>query len=112
MRGEVYIGQTSRCINDRLAEHKINLKNETSDSLLVRQCLYCTDYPICEHFWNETEILVKEGDGDRYLILETIRIGSKPDDVNRKTSLVFEATTKLFLGLSSMYSLRVTGFSS
>lgn len=38
-------------------------KNKASESLLVKNCLYCTQCPVCESLRNKTNVLVKE----RYL---------------------------------------------
>lgn len=51
--------------------------------------------------WNETEGLVKERNDDTFLILENLRIGSKPDVNINGASLVFAASTELFLGLNA-----------
>lgn len=35
-------------------------KNKASEALLVRHCLHCTDFLVCEALWNELDVLVKE----------------------------------------------------
>lgn len=97
--GNVYIEQTSRCINERLTEHRRNIKNKASPSLLVWHCLYCTDHPVCELLWNEIEVFLKKRVDDTCLILETIGIGFKPEVVISEPSLVFRSNTQLFLSL-------------
>lgn len=58
--GKVYIGQTGRCINDRLREHQLSIKNKTG-SHLPHHCLACEDKP-CRPLINETTVLGKGRD--------------------------------------------------
>lgn len=51
--------------------------------------------------WDETEVLVKETNVDKHLILETLRIGCDPGVVITESSPV--RSTKLFLGLNTSF---------
>ncbi|XP_065288624.1 uncharacterized protein [Dermacentor albipictus] len=76
--GKAYIGQTGRCINERLGEHARNLSNlKDKYAHLVAHVIGCTG---CEARLGETKILGKSADETARVSLETFYIhkyGSK-----------------------------------
>lgn len=52
--------------------------------------------------WDQTEVLVKEGNDNNRVILETLRVGSKLDVVICEASLVLGGSAKLFPSSSAM----------
>ena len=55
--GKVYIGQSGRCINDRVREHALSMRNGTG-SHLPHHCKECS----CEPLLNSTSILRRSKD--------------------------------------------------
>lgn len=57
--GLCYVGQTGHCINDRLLEHKRNVRNRCPNSELAKHISECGSY---SPLWKETSVLFKERD--------------------------------------------------
>lgn len=57
--GACYVGQTARCNNDRLTEHKRAVKNKTESSELAKHLSSCNKYVVV---WQNTRVLYKEKD--------------------------------------------------
>ena len=55
--GFKYVGQTSRCLNDRLTEHKRNFKIKAPNSEIARHAQECIN---CTIQWSETDVVHKE----------------------------------------------------
>lgn len=64
--------------------------------MLVRRCLYYTDYSGCEPIINETEVLVKGRNDGKRLILENLLISCKPDGVISDFSLMLGQVERVF----------------
>ena len=93
--GFKYVGQTSRCINDRLTEHKRNVKNNASNSELARHLLECNN---CKANWSETEVVHKERNDMKRVVQETICIKTSGNRISQ-ASLQFGNECKQFLRL-------------
>lgn len=70
--------------------------------MLEGDFLYCTGCPGSMPVWDQTEVLVKEGNDNNRVILETLRVGSKLDVVICEASLVLGGSAKLFPSSSAM----------
>lgn len=55
-----YVGQTGRCINDRLREHKLSMKNDYGSNLPLH-CKACVNEnkQVCEERLHDATILLK-----------------------------------------------------
>ncbi|XP_040071196.1 uncharacterized protein LOC115320437 [Ixodes scapularis] len=91
--GFKYVGQTSRCINDRLSEHKRNVKNNAPNSEIAKHVNECNN---CTAIWSETEIIHKERNDTKRLVRETVRIKSLGNCISQ-ASLQFGKNSKSFL---------------
>lgn len=61
--GQIYIGQTGRCINTRLKEHANNLEANKSNHLVdhVRDCQFCfPSLPYCDILYKHPSRLTRE----------------------------------------------------
>lgn len=65
-----YLGQTSRCINEKLTEHKRNPRNKASNFELAK---HLKQYHACEANWSKTEVSHKEHNHMKRAVQETIR---------------------------------------
>uniref|UniRef100_A0A6M2CSQ5 Putative tick transposon n=1 Tax=Rhipicephalus microplus TaxID=6941 RepID=A0A6M2CSQ5_RHIMP len=72
--GKMYIGQTGRCINTRLTEHKRALANNAY-SHLRRHCLECG----CSPLFSETKILASHRDKMTREVIEAFHIAKRKD---------------------------------
>lgn len=73
--GKIYIGQTGRCINDRLREHKLSLKNGTGSNLPLH-CKECRkeENKTCETRLQDTSIVSKINNTIARELIEAHRI--------------------------------------
>lgn len=77
--GKVYIGQSGRCVNERLMEHNASLK-ASAHSHLAMHCHKCGCYPVL----HETEILFRHKDQATREIVEAFHIRKRgPDCVSQ-----------------------------
>lgn len=67
-----YAGQTSKCLNDRLTEHKHNVKVKAPNSDIARHAQECNN---CMIQWPETEVVHKD--------FNDMKKGSKRDSPNK-----------------------------
>lgn len=93
--GFAYVGQTSRCVNDRLTEHKRNVRINATNSEIAKHINECNN---CTALWSETEIIHKEVNDSKRLVRETIRIKSIGNCISQ-ASLQLGNNAKAFLGL-------------
>uniref|UniRef100_A0A147BDN4 Putative reverse transcriptase n=1 Tax=Ixodes ricinus TaxID=34613 RepID=A0A147BDN4_IXORI len=91
--GFKYVGQTSRCINDRLNEHKRNVKNNAQNSEIAKHIHECNN---CTALWSETEIIHKERNDVKRVARESVRIKSLGNCISQ-ASLQFGSNSKDFL---------------
>lgn len=77
--GFQYIGQTKRCLNDRLREHRNNAIRGATNSELVEHLNTCT----CSPIWSDTAVLLKERNDHRRLFLEAGLMASVGNAVSR-----------------------------
>lgn len=91
--GKSYIGQTGRCLNNRLREHAQNLKSNNG-AHLTAHCDSCTK---CEPRFSETKILGKSRYQKARELLETHRIRLKGSDCVSDTSVVLFKAEGRFL---------------
>lgn len=91
--GFKYVGQTSRCINDRLNEHKRNVMNNAQNSEIAKHIHECNN---CTAHWSETEIIHKERNDVKRVVRETVRIKSLGNWISQ-ASLQFGSNSKSFL---------------
>lgn len=71
--GKCYIGQTGRCINDRLREHSGNVENG-SGGWLAHHCSTCDHKPHCEPLFDKCIIIGKNRDRLTREIMEADKI--------------------------------------
>lgn len=71
--GKRYIGQTGRCVNDRLREHSSNVKNG-SGGWLAHHCSTCHHKPHCEPLFDKCIIIGKNKDRLTREIIEAEKI--------------------------------------
>lgn len=90
--GFKYVGQTARCINDRLTEHKRNVRINASNSELARHLQECN---ACTANWSETEIVHKEREEMRRVVRETVRIKTSGNCISQ-ASLQIGSESKKF----------------
>lgn len=88
-----YIGQTSRCVNDRIREHIGNVKRSAPNSEIVKHLLECNN---CEPLWESSLVLGKEPNDLKRLLRETAEICGSGNCLSRP-SLVYTAQVKEFL---------------
>lgn len=91
--GFKYVGQTSRCLNDRLTEHKRNVKNNAPNSEIAKHLQECNN---CEAKWSETEVLHRERNDVKRVVRETIRIKASGNCISQP-SMVLTDESKAFL---------------
>lgn len=82
--GFCYIGQSKRCLNDRLREHALKVKKDFS-SELVKHLDVCKG---CTPLWNETVVKARESDLNRRLLRETLAIQSHGNCVSKPSVLL------------------------
>lgn len=73
--GGICIGQTGRCLNDRLREHKLNVKNKNNYGHLSVHCVECG----CTPLYASCSVLAKHKDKDVREIIEAHAIFRKGD---------------------------------
>ncbi|XP_042144221.1 uncharacterized protein LOC121834568 [Ixodes scapularis] len=91
--GFKHVGQTSRCINDRLTEHKRNVKNNATDSEIAKHVQECNN---CIPRWSETEIIHREVNDIKRVVKETIRMKSMGNCISQ-VSVQLSSSSKTFL---------------
>lgn len=73
--GREYIGQTGRCVNDRLKEHSYNVEKSKSGHLGV----HCRDCPGCEPIFSSTAILCRNKHKLTREIIEAHKIAKREE---------------------------------
>lgn len=73
--GKVYIGQTGRCINDRMREQELSVKNKTGDHLPTH-CQACTSGE-CVPLLKEVKVLCRCSNTRAREILEAYHVRKK-----------------------------------
>uniref|UniRef100_A0A224Z125 Tick transposon n=1 Tax=Rhipicephalus zambeziensis TaxID=60191 RepID=A0A224Z125_9ACAR len=81
--GRVYIGQTGRCINDRLREHSNKVGKSPPDGFLALHCLKCT----CQPNFDKTVIVGKSSSEITRIVIEAEQIDYFGESCVSKTSL-------------------------
>lgn len=93
--GFKYVGQSGRCLNDRILEHRKVVASNSPSSEIVKHHDECTNgFPDC----TETEVLGKERDPFKRVLRETISITSSTDCICIP-SLVMGPDIRSFLGV-------------
>lgn len=95
--GFCYIGQSKRCVNDRLREHALKVKNEDHLSEVAKHVRDCNN---CEPEWSQTIVLAREPDFHKRLLRETLCIRGHGNCVSR-SSLTLTPALKRLLALPS-----------
>ncbi|CAN7942629.1 unnamed protein product [Ixodes pacificus] len=90
-----YVGQTSRCLNDRLLEHKRNVRTHAPNSEIAKHIEECNN---CNAHWSETEVLHNERNDIKRVVKETIRISSIGNCISQ-ASMQLGRNSKKFLRL-------------
>lgn len=90
--GRSYIGQTGRCINDRLREHA-NSIGKCDNAHLPAHCKACH----CEPRFKQVSILGKSGDKTSRELLEAYFIKKKGSDCVSDTSITLYSAEMCFL---------------
>lgn len=90
------IGQSGRCLNTRMTEHKRNFNNRAMHSQLARHV--CSDCNNCEPQWDGVAILARERNPEKRSILQTLRILTAGNCVGM-SYLSFSEMTREFLGI-------------
>lgn len=88
-----YIGQTGRCLNIRLNEHKNNVKNNAPNSEVAKHIDQCSG---CVPEWKKSTVLEFERNDKKRLILETLQINNSKNCISN-ASVVFSDIEKRFL---------------
>lgn len=86
-----YVGQTSRCVNDRLTEHKRNVKNGAPNSEIAKHVSECNN---CKVFWSETEVIHREENEIKRVVKETVRIKSMGNCISQPSMHLGESSRK------------------
>lgn len=86
-----YVGQTSRCVNDRLTEHKRNVKNGAPNSEIAKHMAECNN---CRVFWSETEVIHREENEIKRVVRETVRIKSMGNCISQPSMHLGESSRK------------------
>ncbi|XP_072142238.1 uncharacterized protein [Dermacentor andersoni] len=96
--GKEYIGQTGRCINERLREHKLSLKNGYGSNLPLH-CKACgnEDERVCEARLHDTTIMYKSKDSVARELLEANEIKKRGDNCISTPSLNIYSNESMFL---------------
>ena len=89
---KMYIGQTGRCVNTRLSEHKRSLTNNAY-SHIRRHCL---DFG-CKPLFSETVILSNHKDQLTREVIEAFHITKRKDDCISQPSVVLSDSEVSFL---------------
>lgn len=77
--GSQYIGQTKRCINDRLREHRNNVERRKGGSELVLHLTDCN----CAPLWSQSRVLHRERICAKRVFLEACAMASVGNAVSR-----------------------------
>lgn len=91
--GRSYIGQTGRCVNDRLREHANTVKNRTGSNLAT----HCAS---CENCWpllERCDLIKKHKDQITREIVEAFQIAARGDKCVSKPSVTLTAKEMLYL---------------
>lgn len=87
--GSCYTDPTSRCINERLLDHKRNVRNETLQFDLV---LHVTEWPDCGISWKASTFINKEKYESKRLLKEALCI-TDTEHYRSNLTQVFNQTT-------------------
>ena len=93
--GLCYIGQTKRCINERLTEHKRCIKKKDPYSEVSKHLIECRN---CVPLWHLTSVELREKDDHKRLIKESLTILGHGNAVN-KPSFGLDNELRRFLKL-------------
>lgn len=85
--GKVYVGQTGRCVNERLREHDLSIKNHASGHL-PNHCSACTCKPLCEPLFKQVKILCRCKNSRAREIRKAYHIRKKGHDCVSEMSIV------------------------
>ncbi|CAN7983728.1 unnamed protein product [Ixodes hexagonus] len=91
--GFSYVGQTKRCVNDRLNEHKRAVKNNAANSEIAKHIQECNN---CVAEWDGTLVLSEERNCIKRVLKETIRISLVGNCISQP-SMTLDVATKKFL---------------
>lgn len=91
--GACYIGQTGRCINDRIREHANNVKNG-KDGFLAQHCTSCK----CSPLFERTVTVYKHRNDRTRMIVEAAQMASEHDMCVSKPSVALSDKELSFLG--------------
>lgn len=70
----LYVGQSGRCLNDRLREHAYNVKKKNVFSELVVHLEQCRG---CAPLFGETSVLAVERDKGKRVLRESIEMATR-----------------------------------
>lgn len=76
--GKEYVGQTGRCLNDRLREHSYNVTKLATTGHLAAHCMRCG----CKPIFNETKVIARSSDQMTREIVEAFEINKSKDCVS------------------------------
>lgn len=79
------MGQTKRCINNHIAEHKRAVASNSQNSEIVRQVGACNG---CKLLWNKTTMLARERDAAKRILMETIKINSTTNCISNPSTFI------------------------
>ena len=101
--GLCYIGQTKRCINERLTEHKRCIKKKDPYSEVSKHLIECRN---CVPLWHLTSVELREKDDHKRLIKESLTILGHGNAVNRP-SFGLDNELRRFLRLWKVLTFKV-----
>lgn len=96
--GKVYIGQTGRCVNDRLREHQLSIKNGTG-SHLPHHCKNCENKS-CKPQLEKTTVLGRSKEKVARELIEAFHIRKNGDNCVSEASLSLYCSEYEFLNAS------------
>lgn len=94
--GKYYVGQTGRCLNERLKEHLYNV-DRSKQGWLSAHCSTCG----CRPRYSDCSIVAKSRDRITREIIEAGKIFSLKDDCVSTPSVALTDREKIYLGLST-----------
>lgn len=77
--GKCYIGQTGRCLNERLLEHRRNATSLSGAGHLADHIRRCSHKPACKAFFERTRVLRKYSNQKNREIFEAFCISNEND---------------------------------
>lgn len=101
--GKRYIGQTGRCLNERLKEHEYNVSCVAISGHVAKHCRHCKgnedddDTYVCAPNYHESAVLEKNRDSLAREIIEAHLIGRLPEECISASSIALSEKERRYL---------------